>query len=95
MKEQVEREAETLGRKEKMARAGGQLLGAAFTFLNELFPDKEETEQGLELANDFKERLSECMDRGEDGELKMTITLPDESVLENLAKSLAKIADLK
>ena len=36
--------------------------------------------------------LPMCMDKGEDGELKMTITIPDESVLDNLAKSLARMA---
>ena len=91
----VEKQAEILARKEKIARTGGQLLSAAFAFLGEMFPEKEETQQSMELTGIFKERLAECMDRGEDGELKMTITLPDESVLENLAKSLAKIAGLR
>ncbi|MBN2122999.1 MAG: SWF/SNF helicase family protein [Deltaproteobacteria bacterium] len=94
MKEEVEREVEALARREKMARAGGQLLGAAFAFLSEMFPEREETEESVQMARSFKERLSECMDRGEDGTLKMTVTIPDESVLDTLAKSLAKIAGL-
>jgi len=44
------------------------------------------------LAKTFKKRLSGCLDNEEDGSLKMTITLPDEFMLENLAKSLAKMA---
>ena len=40
----------------------------------------------------FKRRLSGCVDKCEDGKLKMTIALPDESVLDNLAKSLARMA---
>ena len=95
LREEVEKEAEELARKEKVARAGGQLLGAAFAFIGELFPEKEETEQTTELAKTFKERFSECLDKGEDGELKMTITLPDESVLDNLAKSLARVISIK
>jgi hypothetical protein len=51
----------------------------------------EETEQSIQMAETFKNRLSECLDRDEKGHLKMTITLPDESVLDNLAKSLAQI----
>jgi SNF2 family DNA or RNA helicase len=92
-KEQVEREAQQLIRKEKIAKAGGQLLGAAFTFIGEMFPEKEETAQTIQMAETFKMRLSECLEKGEDGELKMTITLPDEAVLDNLAKSLAKMAN--
>jgi SNF2 family DNA or RNA helicase len=93
LKEQVEREAQQLVRKEKIAKAGGQLLGAAFTFIGEMFPEKEETEQTIQLAETFKARLSECLEKGEDGELKMTITLPDQAILNNLAKSLARMAN--
>lgn len=93
LKEQVEREAQQLIRKEKIAKAGGQLLGAAFTFIGEMFPEKEETAQTTQMAETFKMRLSECLEKGEDGELKMTITLPDEAVLDNLAKSLARMAN--
>ena len=45
----------------------------------------------LEMAETFKGRLHECMEKDENGNLKMTITLPDESVLDNLAKSLAQV----
>lgn len=91
LKEQVEKEAEQLARREKIAKAGGQLLGAAFTFIGEMFPEKEETPETVRMSEMFKSRLSECVDKGEDGKLKMTIALPDESVLDNLAKSLARL----
>jgi superfamily II DNA/RNA helicase len=94
MREQVEEEAQKLARKEKIATAGGQLLGAAFAFIGEMFPEAKETERTVQLAETFKERLSECLERGEDGKLKMTVTLADESVLENIAKSLAKMANI-
>ena len=90
-KEQVEREAQQLLRKEKIASAGGQLLGAAFAFMSEILPQKEETEQTIQMAETFKSRLHECMEKDENGNLKMTITLPDKSVLDNLAKSLAQV----
>jgi hypothetical protein len=35
--------------------------------------------------------LSECLERDKDGQLRMTIALPDESVLDNIARSLAQI----
>ena len=90
-KAEVEREAERLAQKERIARAGGQLLGAAFAFISEMFPKKEETEQSVQLAEMVKKSLSECLEKGEDGRLKMTIALPDESVLDNMTKSLAQI----
>jgi superfamily II DNA or RNA helicase len=93
LKEQVEREAEQFARREKIAKAGGQLLGAAFAFLGEMFPKKEETEGTIQLADTFKKRLSECLDEGENGELKMTVTLPDKAVLDTLAKSLARMVN--
>ncbi len=87
----VEREAERLALKERVASAGGQLLGAAFAFIGEMLPKKEETEETLQMAETLKGRLSECLEKDEKGQLKMTITLPDESLLNNLAKSLAQI----
>jgi superfamily II DNA/RNA helicase len=91
---EVEREAERLARKERMAHAGGQLLGAAFAFMGEMFSRKEETEQDIQLVGALKNRLSECLEREDDGRLKLTISLPDESILDNLSKSLARILGL-
>jgi hypothetical protein len=90
-KADVEREVERLARKEKIAAAGGQLLGAAFAFIGEMFPRKEETEETLHLAESLKNRLNDCLEKDENGRLKMTIALPDESILDNMAKSLAQI----
>jgi hypothetical protein len=56
-----------------------------------MLPKKEETEHTIQMAEGLKSRLSECLEKDEKGQLKMTITLPDESVLNNLAKSLAQI----
>jgi len=91
LKKDVEKEAELLARREKISAAGGQLLGAAFSFIGEIFSGKEETEQSIQMAEAFKRRLAECLERGEDGSLKMTVTLPDESALDILSRSLAQI----
>jgi len=92
MKAEAE-QAAALARKKKIAAAGGQLVGAAFAFIGEMFPDAdngggEETEQ---LAGVFKAKLSECLERDGDGNLKMTIALPDETFLDNMARSLARM----
>jgi len=77
--------------KERVASAGGQLLGAAFAFIGVMLPKKEGAEETLRMAETLKSRLSECLEKDENGRLKMTITLPDESVLNNMANSLAQI----
>ncbi len=87
----TEHEARELARKERIAAAGGQLLGAAFAFMGEIFGRQEETDQTREAAEALKQKLSECLEKDSDGRIKMTISLPDESVIDNLAKSLAQI----
>ena len=94
LKEQVEKEAEILTRKERVANAGGQLIGAAFAFIGEMFTGTDEPEQTAQLAETFKSKLSEGLEKGEDGKLKMTISFPDEDALDNLAKSLARMVSL-
>ncbi|MBT8364851.1 MAG: DEAD/DEAH box helicase [Deltaproteobacteria bacterium] len=94
MREQVENEAETLARKEKVAAAGGKLVGAAFAFIGEMFSTKEESEEMAQLAGAFKSKLSDCMETAEDGSLKMTISLPDEAFLDNMAQSLAQMVSV-
>jgi hypothetical protein len=90
-KDQVEAEAQQLLRRQKIADAGGQLLGAAFAFMGEVLAQKEKTEHTRQMAATFKNRLYECLEKDENNKLKMTVTLPDESVLDNLAESLAQI----
>ena len=88
-KARIERQAAEMARKERVAAAGGHLLGAAFSFMGEMLAQQQETEKSAALAEALKTKLAQCLDRGEDGKLKMTITLPDESALDTLARSLA------
>jgi hypothetical protein len=84
-------ETERLQRRERMAEAGGQLLSAAFNFLGEMIPKAELSEQAAGMAEQFRRRLDECLDRDERGRLRLTVTLPDETTLDNLARSLASL----
>ena len=93
MREQVEQEAEALAKKEKVAVAGGKLVGAAFAFIGEMFASNEENEEVNRLAGAFKSKLSDCMEKADDGSLKMTISLPDEAFLDNIARSLAQMVN--
>jgi hypothetical protein len=91
---QVEDQAETLARKERIENAGGQLLSAALNFIGEMFPKQDETEEITQLTETFEKHLAGCLDKNEKGQLKMTFTLPDESVLHSLARSLAKMVNI-
>ena len=62
-----------------------------YEFINEMFSTAEESEEMVRLAGAFKARLSDCMERTDDGSLKMTISLPDEAFLDNMARSLAQM----
>jgi SNF2 family DNA or RNA helicase len=81
-------EAERLERRTRVAHAGGQLLSAAFAFLSEMVPQRDETEMSAQLARQFRERLDECLERDEHGRPRLTVTLPDDAALDNLARSL-------
>jgi ERCC4-related helicase len=94
MKAEAERAAATLAKKEKIAVAGGQLVGAAFAFIGEMFGDQAADERMAQLAGAFKAKLSECLEKTEDGRLNMTITLPNEAFLDTMASSLAGMVGL-
>ena len=87
-------QARQLARKEQVALAGGRLLGAAFSFLGELTPTVDKTEESLRMAESIKKRFSECMEKDEEGRLKLTVTLPDASALDDLANSLARMLEV-
>ncbi len=87
----MEREAVRLMHKGKMAEAGGRLLEAAFALVGEILPPQKETERFLQMTETIRQRFSECLEKDEKGKLRMTITLPDESVVNHLAKSIAQI----
>ncbi|MFZ3048221.1 MAG: hypothetical protein WA151_20090, partial [Desulfatirhabdiaceae bacterium] len=91
MKAQVERQTALLAKKEKMAAAGGQLVGAAFAFIGEMFSNADETEKIVSLTEAFRSKLSECMEKNDDGSLSMTIRMPDDTFVQKMARSLAQM----
>jgi hypothetical protein len=84
-------EAELLARRERVAAAGGELLGAAFNFLGELMAEYRETAASQQLAGDLRNRLSECIQQDDDGRQRLTVTLPDRAALDKLADSLSRL----
>jgi len=87
-------EAARLTRRDRVAAAGGQLLGAAFSFLDEMLPRPEETDASRAVAEGVRQRLSECLEKDDQGRLALTVTLPDASALDNLARSIARLLNL-
>ncbi len=94
MKAEAEREAAALARKEKMATAGGQLIGATFAFIGEMMPEAAEVDaEALKsLTSAFRAKLGECMKTDTDGRMKMTVTFPNDTVMDQMANALARIA---
>ena len=90
-KAEREREAERLAQQERVSTAGGQLLTAAFSFLGELVPKQEQTDQSRQLAQLIKGSFVDCMDKDEQGRPRLTVTLPDETAFDTLANSLASL----
>lgn len=84
-------EAERLARKEKVEAAGGQLLAAGFTLLGELLGTRAPAEPSKEVTETIKGRLADCVERDEQGQAKLTFVLPDDSLLDRIAETLARL----
>jgi superfamily II DNA or RNA helicase len=94
--ETMKRDAETVQRqaterRERVAAAGGELLGAAFKFLGELVASQADQPAEPALAADLRNRLSECVDEDASGRPRLTVTLPDKAALASLADALAQL----
>jgi ERCC4-related helicase len=90
-RQRQQQEAERLVRRSRVAEAGGQLLAAAFQFLGEMIPQREPTNGATQMAKEFEARFNECLERDEQGRPRLTVTLPNEAALGNLARSLASL----
>jgi SNF2 family DNA or RNA helicase len=90
-KTETEQQARALAQKEQASFAGARLMEAAFSFMGEMFPLRQDAAAVDGLTAVVRERLAECMEKDGDGRLRMVLTLPDESVLDRMASSLAKI----
>jgi len=79
-------------RQEKVAAAGGEMLGAVFNFLGELINNAPETETPApEVVRKLREGLSACSATDASGNEQLTVTLPNREALDNLANTLARM----
>jgi len=90
----VQVRAEGKARKETVARAGGEMLGAAFRFIGELLGEAggAASAPGSEMRERMKGLLSECMERAEDGGWRMSVKFADAAAVDSLADVLARLA---
>jgi ERCC4-related helicase len=82
-------------RREKLADSGGQLIAAAVQFLGELLPppvtSSENREANHALESAIKQNLGDLVQHDEQGRPLLTLALPDTSVIDQLAQSLARL----
>jgi SNF2 family DNA or RNA helicase len=79
--------------RERVAAAGGELLGAAFKFLGELVSQQETPPPPESLVANLRGSLGACIEENGD-KPRLTITLPDRAALDGLAQTLARLLSI-
>ncbi len=78
--------------RERIAAAGGQMLGAVFSFLGELVDGEGQRPAPTpDLVASVRENLAACAEEGEGGQQRLTFTVPDRESLNDLANTLARL----
>ncbi|MDC0937241.1 DEAD/DEAH box helicase, partial [Pirellulales bacterium] len=86
----VEAEAmQMASRRDKVAAAGGELLGAAMKLVGELVNNDRTPDP--EVVSQVRAGLDDCVERSTDGRLQVRFTLPDDDALNGLAATLAML----
>ena len=79
-------------RQQRVAAAGGELLGAVFDFLGELTGASDTKEApNTELVASVKQSLEQCVDTDGEGRPQLRVTLPDRPALDKLAETMARL----
>jgi len=81
-------------RRTRVEAAGGELLGAALSFLSEILPaplgDDGARQQ---LVAKVRASLGECLETDSDGRVRLSVTLPDAQAVDRLADALCRLSD--
>lgn len=77
--------------RERVAAAGGELLGAAFKFLGELISQQPAPAPDEKVVTQLQQSLGACVEEDDAGRARFTVTLPDKQALNGLANTLAKL----
>jgi superfamily II DNA or RNA helicase len=78
-------------RRERVAAAGGELLGAVFHFLGELVQGEQQPAPSPTIVQDIRSRLNECVEDDSSGRPRLTLSLPDRSALDRLAETISRL----
>jgi superfamily II DNA or RNA helicase len=78
-------------RRERVAAAGGQLIGAALQMIGELVSTPERPGPDPVVVGRIQSGLTDCVERDPNGRPQLRITLPDDGALQQLAQALAKL----
>ena len=90
--EEVAQQTEQLvEHRDRVAAAGGQMLGAVFSFLGELVAQEQSQPPAEPLVEQVRSRLTECVEEDSSGRQWLTVTLPDRRSLDALAQTLARL----
>lgn len=94
MQRSVEAEARQLAeKKQKISQASGTLVTAALSLAGELIGTTQKSPPSEETVNGLTEKLSQCVDRDEEGRPQLKISLPNDEALRGLAQTLAQLLD--
>ena len=82
--------------RDRVAAAGGELLGAVFSFLGELVSQQAVAQSPApDAVAGLKQRLAECVEEDQQGRQRLSITLPNRQTLDHLATTLAQLLVMK
>ncbi len=81
---------EIAARRDKVAAAGGELLGAAMKLIGELI-DTGGGQPDTRVVDQVRSGLTDCVERDDTGRLQLRFSLPDENSLDDLATTLARL----
>jgi hypothetical protein len=76
-------------RREKVAAASGELLGAALQLVAQLLDNGARASE--EAVSQVTNGLTDCVERDEQGRPQLKLTLANDEALQSLAQSLAKL----
>ena len=80
--------------RERVAEAGGPLLGAVFNFLDQLVTGDQQAPPAPlpdQLVQGVRSRLEQCVENDAEGRPRLMLTLPKPEALDQLAQTLARL----
>lgn len=87
----VEETVRLAEQRQKVSEASGQLVSAALSLAGQLLSQQSSAPADANVVSEMTRKLSESLEKDEQGRPQLKITLPDESALKGLAETLARL----